>query len=85
MAFALEVAIVDGGDETIKVVHTFYGLTEDECRTYFKEHLETCDYFRSAKRDGRLLEDLEEIDDDDLPEMDDYLDEDDEEDLDDDG
>ena len=73
MAFSLEVAIVDGGDQTIKVVHTFYGVTEEECRTYYREHVDSCDYFRSAKKEGRVLEVLEEIDDDDLPETDDYI------------
>lgn len=81
MAFSLEVAIVDGGDGTIKVIHTFYGLTEQECRTYLREHIESCDYFRSAKKDGRMLEDLEEIDDEDLPEPEDYLEEEDDDDV----
>lgn len=67
MAFALEVAIVDGGDHTIKVVHTFFGVSEDECRNYYREHLASCSYFRAAERAGRVLEDLQEIDGDELP------------------
>jgi hypothetical protein len=72
MAFELEVAIIDGGDRTIKVVHYFYGETEEECETYKREHLHTCSYFKSAHDDGRILENLEEIDDDELPETEDF-------------
>ena len=78
MAYSLEVLIIDGGDQTIKVAHTFYGLTEAEVETYKREHLASCEYFRSAMNEGRVIEDLEEIDDDDLPDPDDYLEEDDE-------
>lgn len=80
MAYALEVLIIDGGDETIKVVHTFYGLTESEVRTYYREHLGTCEYFRSAHAEGRVIEDLEEIDEDELPVPEEYEDEEDYED-----
>jgi len=72
MAYLLEVAIVDGGDRTIKVVHQFYGLTEAEVATYKREHLGSCEYFRAAEREGRTFEELEEIDDSELPDPDDY-------------
>jgi pyrroloquinoline quinone (PQQ) biosynthesis protein C len=72
VAFALEVAIVDAGDQTIKVVHTFYGETEREVRTYFREHQQSCEYFAAAVKDGRALQELEEIDDDELPEPEDF-------------
>jgi hypothetical protein len=74
MAFALEVFIIDGGDQTIKVAHTFYGLTEAEVETYKREHLSSCDYFRSAMSEGRVIEELEEIDEDDLPNPEDFED-----------
>jgi hypothetical protein len=77
MAFALEVFIIDGGDQTIKVAHTFYGLTEAEVETYKREHLASCEYFRSAMNEGRVIEDLEEIDEDELPDPSDFEDEDD--------
>jgi hypothetical protein len=67
MACILKILIVDGGDETIKVGHEFYGLTEAECRTYMREHLQSCEYFKSASLDGRLIEETEEVDDDELP------------------
>jgi hypothetical protein len=70
MAYILEVLIIDGGDETIKVGHQFYGLTEAEVRTYYREHLESCDYFRSAVKDGRVIEELEQVDEDELPDAD---------------
>jgi hypothetical protein len=71
MAFALEVQIIDAGDSTIKVAHVFYGMTERECRTYMREHQQSCEYFAAAVKDGRTIEELEEIDDEDLPEADD--------------
>jgi len=75
MAYELEVSIIDAGDGTIKVMHTFYGLTEAEARTYYREHLSSCDYFRSAEKDGRLIEEGGEIDDEDLPEVEEVDDE----------
>lgn len=69
MAFALHIDIIDGGDETIKVSHTFWGLTRGEVLTYKREHLGSCEYFRSAEQEGRTIEDLEEIDESDLPEV----------------
>jgi hypothetical protein len=74
MAFCLEIAIVDGGDRTIKVVHSFYGYTETEVETYKREHLASCEYFRAAEQDGRTIEELEEIDENELPTEEDYED-----------
>jgi hypothetical protein len=34
MAYCLEVAIIDGGDRAIKVVHQFFGYSEREVETY---------------------------------------------------
>jgi hypothetical protein len=70
MPWKLEIDIVDAGDNTIKVTHTFWGVTAEECETYKREHLASCDYFKSAELDGRTIEELEEIDDDELPEAD---------------
>ncbi len=72
MAYELEVAIIDGGDQTIKVVHLFYGLTEREVETYKREHLASCEYFRAAEREGRTVEELSEIPNDELPTEEDY-------------
>jgi hypothetical protein len=77
MAFLLEVAILDGGDRTIKVVHQFYGKSEHEVETYKREHLGSCEYFRAAEHDGRTIEELEEIDE--VPTPEDYSDDYDEE------
>jgi hypothetical protein len=55
---------VDAGDRTIKVGHSFYGVTEAEVRTYYREHLSSCDYFKAAQTDGRLIEELFELEDD---------------------
>lgn len=70
MAYALEVLVIDEGDNTIKVGHTFYGVTEREVRTYFREHQQSCEYFAAAVKAGRIIEDLEEIDEADLPDPD---------------
>jgi len=75
----LEIAIIDGGDHTIKVVHQFYGLTEKEVKTYKKEHLSNCGYFRSADHDDRTVETLEEIPESELPTVEDYEEEEEEE------
>jgi len=72
MAYCLEVAIIDGGDRAIKVVHQFFGYSEREVETYKREHLASCEYFRSAERDGRTIEELEEIDASELPTEEDY-------------
>ena len=79
MAIALSVYIVDGGDGTIKVEHIFYGSTEREVRTYYREHLASCEYFRAAEKDGRVFEEVEEIPDAELPSPEDFEDDYDEE------
>lgn len=75
MAYLLETAIVDGGDGEIKVVHQFFGLTKKEVENYKREHLNNCDYYATAEREGRTLESLEKIADDDLPTSEDYAEE----------
>jgi hypothetical protein len=81
MAYVLEVLIIDGGDSTIKVMHSFYGHTEAECRTYYREHLQSCEYFRAAAKDGRVIEEMERISDDELPSIEDYEDDEEEEEI----
>ncbi len=71
MAFILEALIVDKGDGTIKVGHCFYGLTEVEVETYYREHLASCEYFQAAENDGRVITEMEEIPDEELPTDDD--------------
>jgi len=79
MAFCLEVHIVDPGDDTIKVTHQFWGLTEKECRTYYREHLSSCEYFRAAEQEGRVIEELDQIDASEMPDPEDFEDEEEEE------
>jgi len=74
MPYCLEVAIIDGGDRAIKVVHQFFGYSEREVETYKREHLASCEYFRTAEHDGRTIEELEEIDESELPTEEDYED-----------
>jgi hypothetical protein len=75
MAVLLEVWIVDAGDKTVKVVHSFYGYSEREVETYKKEHMGDCGYFRSAETEGRTIEILEHIADEDLPDPAEYQEE----------
>ena len=70
MGFCIEVAIIDGGDRTVKVVHQFFGETEEEAETYRREHLDSCDYFKTAERDGRTRTVIEEVEE--LPEPEDF-------------
>lgn len=67
MAYILRVLIIDPGDATIKVAHEFYGLTERECDTYYKEHVGNCEYFASAVSENRVIEEIEEVDESELP------------------
>jgi hypothetical protein len=79
MAWAFTVDVVDPVDGEIKVSHTFWGETKEECRTYYEEHRKSCEYFDAAVLDGRTLEDMEEISDEELPTADEEEDEDEEE------
>ena len=72
MAVLLEVHIVDAGDQTIKVTHSFWGETKREVETYKREHLASCEYFRAAEQSGRTIEELTEIEDDELPDPDEF-------------
>lgn len=74
MAFVLEIMIVDAGDQTIKVGHQFYGVTEAECQEYKREHLGSCEYFAAAEKEGRTIEVMEEVEDSELPEPEDFED-----------
>lgn len=67
MAYILRVLIIDPGDKTIKVAHEFYGLTEQECDTYYKEHAGNCEYFHQAIEENRIIEEIEEVDESELP------------------
>lgn len=72
MAFLLEIHIVDKGDNTIKVTHQFWGVSEREVETYKREHLGSCEYFRAAEREGRTIETLEVVDAEDLPDPEEF-------------
>jgi hypothetical protein len=69
MAWKIEIDIIDGGEETIKVTHIFWGTSLQEAETYKREHTHSCEYFKAALQEGRVIEEIEEIDDDELPEL----------------
>ena len=78
MAYLLSVAVVDA-DGMIRTVHQFYGLFESAARTYKETHFAVDPSLRAAHAEGRTVESLEEIDNDELPTREDF-EEDDEED-----
>jgi hypothetical protein len=75
MAWALNVYIVNPGDEKIFVKHTFYGETKADAEHIKKEHLGSCSYFKAAEDEGRTDQDWEEIEQDEWPSVDDEEDE----------
>jgi hypothetical protein len=52
----------------ISVRHTFYGDTEAECEQLRDQHAEGCQAFGPALKADKVIQVLEEIDDDDRPE-----------------
>jgi hypothetical protein len=75
MPFALYVDIIPAGGGPVSVTHIFFGETEDECRQNFQAHAKACEFLTPAIEEGRVEEELEEIDAEDWPE---YVDEDEE-------
>jgi hypothetical protein len=70
MAWKLTSYIVNPDDEEILVAHEFYSPktgTQSECKNYFKEHQESCEYFAAAVQEGRTIEKWEQIDSEDMP------------------
>jgi hypothetical protein len=68
MIFALTVDLIDKTDGEIHVSHTFWGETEEECRQTMAKHAEACDIFGPALAEGRVMETLDELEDDEWPE-----------------
>jgi hypothetical protein len=66
MPTALHSFIQENG--RVLVAHTFFGKTEAEAQKWKEHHLESCDYFRAAVKEGRTIEITEELDE--LPEPD---------------
>jgi hypothetical protein len=69
MAYKLTVFIVNPDDEQIYVEHNFYGYTKAEAEHVKHEHLDSCDYYRAAEAEGRTIEEGEEIEADEWPEV----------------
>lgn len=70
MAIALTVDKVDGGG-VVHVRHIFYAETLADCKLLRDKHGEGCKAFGPALREGRVVEEHEEIDDSEWPEYDD--------------
>ena len=69
MAFALNVDIIEhrSGEKTIPLTLTFWGETEAETELEWNKLKSKFEFFAAAEREGRTIEELEEIDDDELP------------------
>ncbi len=52
----------------ILVRHCFYGETAEEAEKWKRHHLESCEYFRAAEKEGRTIDIPVEVDE--LPEFD---------------
>jgi hypothetical protein len=61
MAYALHVD-KEESDGTIRIRHTFYGDTLEECERLRDHHGEGCKAFGPALDQGRFIEESEEID-----------------------
>ena len=68
MAFALHVDKLDP-DGTIRVRHTFYGETEEECEELRDQHSAGCKAFGPALQQDKVIEEFEEVDE--IPEWED--------------
>lgn len=71
MAYRLEVDLIDADDDEIHVTYTFWGATEKEARSHFRAHQGVDQCLAAAVREDRIAEDLEEISEDELPEVED--------------
>lgn len=67
MAWKYQVFLKTPGQRRVRVKHTFYGLTKDECLTYFAEHQSVCKSFGPAVEEGRYDDKWVEIDPEDIP------------------
>ncbi|MGA7791832.1 MAG: hypothetical protein WCA19_02260 [Candidatus Acidiferrales bacterium] len=75
MAYAYHIYRIDPGRNFIAVEHIFYGYTKAECLKEFQAHLGACSGLNEAEDEGRIEEDWEEIDPEDIPVPDDAEDE----------
>lgn len=71
MPFALTVDIVDHRDGEIHATYTFWGQTAVQARSRMREHEQGSSLFAAAVREGRTFEEIEEINEEDLPEVED--------------
>jgi hypothetical protein len=67
MAWQYHVYLKTPGQTHVRVRHTFYGTSKDECLTFFAEHQSVCGSFGPAVKEGRFDDEWEEIDRDEIP------------------
>lgn len=69
MAYELTVDLIEhqAGEEVIRMSLIFWGDSEAECAQTWAELKNKFEFFAAAEREGRTVEELAEIDDDERP------------------
>lgn len=67
MVYMLTIDVVPPEGGKVVVSHTFYGKTEAEARANFAAHAAGCEFLTPAIAEGRIEEELDEIEDDEQP------------------
>lgn len=71
MAFQLQVDIVDKADDAIHATVIFWGKSKAEVESHYATALTAWPYLAEAEQQERVCEELNEVDDDQLPEVED--------------
>lgn len=72
MAYALTIDVIERtigpeGEDVIRMSLTFWGDSEAECEQTWGKLKHMFEFFAAAEREGRTVEEMEEIDDDERP------------------
>jgi hypothetical protein len=67
MVYMLTIDVIPPEGGKVAVSHTFYGKTEAEARANFTAHAAGCEFLAPAIAEGRIEEELDEIEDDEQP------------------
>ena len=70
MAWEYHVYLIERGNDYVPIEHIFYGFTKAEALERYEAHQEVCNSFGPAVREGRTQAEWVEIDEDELPVVD---------------
>jgi hypothetical protein len=73
MAVAVHVYIFEKNGAFSGVEHVFYGRTEAEADRIRLAHMAGCENYGKAEATDRVVEDVEDIEDEDIPSGDDFI------------